>query len=168
VSLSAIALCPWLWSSSGGRNGEIGRQWVRSMGGLRCCKTPPETLLRNVEPGIVLCTEVRKRLALTFTPARIVGLLCNRSRSQGRWCDNVSATAVLADARAELSPRQIRHFQELYRSRYVLLYCSTYSTAGNVFVAIPRQPGRPYEVLTTRCLVGFGVSPNSSKSRSSD
>src|SRR6266571_3849093 len=56
-------------------------------------------------------------------------------------------TAVLADARAEWVARQIRQLPITVPAKYTAFIVNNIVYAGNVFVAIPAQPGRLYEVV---------------------
>src|SRR6266852_1093883 len=132
------------------RNGEIGRQGGSLYGGDCAVVRRRKTLLRNVEPGILRCTEVAETAGADIH-ARLdcwthCVIVVDR---KGVGVIRLGA-AVLADARAEWVARQIRQLPITVPAKDTAFIVNNIVYAGNVLVAIPAQPGGLYEVVEYR------------------
>src|SRR6266850_337301 len=111
--------------------------------------------LRNVEAGIDRHTEVAKTAAadIQVRDGRRINCVIVAD-CKGVGVIRLGAT-VLAKARAEWVARQIRQLPITVAAKNMAFTVDLVIYAGNVFVAIPAQPGRLYEVVDYLSVVGW-------------
>src|SRR6266849_9085780 len=128
-------------------NSETGRQGGSLDAGDCGVVRRRKKFLRNVEPGIDGYAEVAEAAGADIQVR------------DGCWINSVAVAdrkgvgvirlgaTVLAKARAEWVARQIRQLPITVPAKDTAFIVNNIVYAGNVFVAIPAQPGRLYEVV---------------------
>src|SRR6266851_1822792 len=111
--------------------------------------------LCNIEPGIDRYTEVAETAGADIQVRDGCWINCVIvADRKGVGVIRLGAT-ILADARAEWVARQIRQLPITVAAKNMAFTVDLVIYAGNVFVAIPAQPGRLYEVVDYLCVVGW-------------